>query len=143
MLAWYFFHSSYSANDVISEDYINRYTTTISKVGFLRAMFGYFSVETVTSDAEFFNSTFSQQKLGMPVLALGGEASLAPASVSQQLFDPVASDLQVDVVPKAGHWILDENPQWVASRILQFLDEDKTGIPSVDLSYLANKVTLV
>ena len=142
MLAWYFFHSSYAGNDAISEDYLNRYATSISKLGFLRAMFGYFSVQTVTSDSQFFNSTVGKQKLGMPVLALGGEASLSSVSLIQQLFGPVASDLQADVVPKAGHWILDENPQWVASRIFQFLSEDKIGIPSVDLSYLSNKVTL-
>ena len=36
----------------------------------------------------------------------------------------------------------DENPGWTANRILSFLAEDE-GIPSVDLSYLKDKVTLV
>ena len=143
MLAWYFFHSSYSGNEAISEDILNRYTTSISKPGFLRGMLDMFSVRTVTSDNQFFNSTFGEQKLSMPVLALGGEASLAPASIINQLFDPVATNLEVDVVPKAGHWILDENPNWVARRVLQFLGEDQTGIPAVDLSSLRDRVTLV
>lgn len=36
----------------------------------------------------------------------------------------------------------DENPEWTAAKIAQFIAEDG-GIPSVDLSYLTNKVTLV
>lgn len=35
----------------------------------------------------------------------------------------------------------DENPEWTANRIAQFLALDE-GIPSVDLSYLTDKVTL-
>ena len=33
----------------------------------------------------------------------------------------------------------DENPQWVAQRVNEFLAEDD-GIPAVDLSYLKNQV---
>lgn len=79
----------------------------------------------------------------MPALALGGEASFAPGDVLQQIFGSVASDLQVDVVPKAGHWVLDENPEWVADRLFKFFGENSQGIPSVDLSFLEDQVTLV
>ncbi|KAI8950720.1 Alpha/Beta hydrolase protein [Xylaria longipes] len=44
-------------------------------------------------------------KLGMPVLALGGEASSGIPSALRQSYDPVAKDLEIDVIPKAGHWI--------------------------------------
>lgn len=143
MLAWYFFHASYSGNAAVSEERLNRYATTISKPGFLRSMLNIFSVSTVTQDAAFFNATLGSNPLSMPVLALGGEASLAPSSMVKQLFGPVATDLQVDLVPKAGHWILDENPAWVANRVLQFFGNDWKPPPAVDLSFLDNKVTLV
>ena len=70
-------------------------------------------------------------------------------------------NISYDVAPKAGHWLGrllampwsyswvsadrdagDENPQWSADRLLSFFAENE-GIPSVDLSYLKDKVTLV
>ncbi|KOS46063.1 hypothetical protein ACN38_g2976 [Penicillium nordicum] len=143
MLAWYFWHASYAGNEAISEDHLNRYATSISKPGFLRSMLNIFSVSTVTQDASFFTASLGDHPLPMPALALGGEASFAPGDVLQQIFGSVASDLQVDVVPKAGHWVLDENPEWVADRLFKFFGEDSQGIPSVDLSFLEDQVTLV
>ncbi|KAJ5751434.1 uncharacterized protein N7511_008399 [Penicillium nucicola] len=143
MLAWYFWHASYSGNEAISLAHLNRYATSISKPGFLRSMLNIFSVLTVSQDASFFNASLGASPLAMPALALGGEASFAPEAVLQQIFGPVSSDLQVDVVPKAGHWVLDENPVWIADRVLKFFGEDSQGIPSVDLSFLTNQVTLV
>ena len=38
--------------------------------------------------------------------------------------------------------VADENPVWVANRVLKFLANDDSPIPSIDLSYLKDKVTL-
>ncbi|KAH7025506.1 putative hydrolase [Macrophomina phaseolina] len=141
MLAWYFFHASYSGNDAVSEAHLNAYARSISKPGFLRSMLNVFSVSTVTQDARFFNETIGQSPLQMPVLALGGEASFANPALGQT-WAPVGRDVVAEVVPKAGHWLLDENPQWVASRIVQFIGEDNGSIPTVDLSWLTDRVTL-
>jgi pimeloyl-ACP methyl ester carboxylesterase len=105
MLEWYFFHSSYSGGFAFSNDMVTTYTDSISKPGFLRAMFEYFSNPTVAQDAAFFTQTFSASKLQMPVLSLGGEASLSTKAIQQQIFQSMAENLTVDVVPKAGHWI--------------------------------------
>ena len=43
LLGWYFWHASYSGNDIISNDLLDTYTRTISKPGFLRVMFQYFA----------------------------------------------------------------------------------------------------
>ncbi|KAI9726677.1 MAG: hypothetical protein M1834_008942 [Cirrosporium novae-zelandiae] len=138
MLAWYFYHSSYSGNAAISEDYLNRYTTAISKPGFLRSGLTYFGVSF--QDEAFFNSTIKQNPLSMPVLALGGEASF-PLSVLKSTFSTVGRNVTVELIPKAGHWIGDENPKWTGNRVSRFLAEDG-GIPTVDLGYLTDKVTL-
>ncbi|KAK5132719.1 hypothetical protein LTR08_008685 [Meristemomyces frigidus] len=88
------------------------------------------------SDAEYFtNRIEGGGKLQIPVLALGGEASLSPSSNLIAVFTPVAADLTTDVVPKVGHWIGDENPTWTANRLLKFF-ENSTNMPSVDLSWL-------
>lgn len=105
MLSWYFYHASYSGNDAISSGDFDRYVRALSKPGFLRSNLNYFSQKTVAADATFFNSTLKVDKLQMPVLALGGEASFAPAELLRSLFGPMATDLSVDIIPKAGHWI--------------------------------------
>jgi len=105
MLAWYFFHASYSGMEAISHEHLDRYTTSISKPGFLRACFGYFASATVAADNRFFNATLRPNPLTQPVLTLGGEASAAPVSFLEQLWGPVGTDVIYDVVPKAGHWI--------------------------------------
>lgn len=104
-LEWYFYHGSYSGTTAFSEDTVNRYTSSISKPGFLRAMLGPFSAASITADAAFFKGTVGKNPLAMPVLAMGGEASFGLESGFKQLFGPVASDLEIDIIPKAGHWI--------------------------------------
>lgn len=104
-LEWYFYHGSYSGTAAISEDTVNRYATSISKPGFLRAMLGPFSAASVTADAAFFKSSVGVNPLTMPVLAMGGEASLGFEAALKQSYGSVTEDLEIDIVPKAGHWI--------------------------------------
>ncbi|KAI0169960.1 putative hydrolase [Hypoxylon sp. FL1284] len=141
-LEWYFFHSSYSGPTAFSEDTVNRYATSISTPGFLRAMYGPFSTASIVADASFFRGSLGPDPLAMPVLAMGGEANFGIEGILDQLFGPVAKDLETDVVPKAGHWVADENPVWVANRIQKFLAQDSSPLDPVDLSYLKDMVTL-
>ncbi|OTA94142.1 hypothetical protein M434DRAFT_21084 [Hypoxylon sp. CO27-5] len=141
-LEWYFYHGSYSGPTAFSEDTVNRYTSSIAKPGFLRAMLGPFSATSIADDASFFKGTLGVTPLDIPVLAMGGEASLGLRSTLQQSFEPVANNLELDTVPKAGHWIADENPVWVANRIQKFLADDSSPLDPVDLSYLKDMVTL-
>ncbi|CAN8099542.1 unnamed protein product [Discula destructiva] len=140
MLGWYFYHGSYSGVAAFPEDIVNRYASSISKPGFLRAMFGPFAAKNIGEDSLFFNGTVGVKPLAMPVLALGGEASFGQGMGS--LWSIVATEVLADIVPKAGHWIADENPVWVANRIIEFLAKDTSPPASVDLSWLENKVTL-
>lgn len=103
MLEWYLYHGSYSGPTSFSEDIVNRYTTSISKPGFLRAMLGPFEEKAITAASSFFRGTLGKRPLQVPTLAMGGEASLGPATKS--LWKNITSDLETDIVPKAGHWI--------------------------------------
>lgn len=141
-LQWYFFHGSYSGGASFSEDTVNRYTSSISKPGFLRAMLGPFSSTSVYEDSKFFTKALNGSKLSVPLLGMGGEASLGIQSVLQQSFEPISTDLQIDIIPKAGHWIADENPTWTANRVGKFFSDDNSTLSSIDLSYLADLVTL-
>jgi pimeloyl-ACP methyl ester carboxylesterase len=104
MLAWYFYHGSYSGDDVVSNDLLETYTRAMSKPGFLRAGMQYFAA--AFADKDYFLDRVGRGKLQMPLLVLGGEASFSPASAIRSAFAPIADDLSVDVIPKAGHWIV-------------------------------------
>ncbi|KAK3385954.1 Alpha/Beta hydrolase protein [Podospora didyma] len=140
MLEWYFFHGSYSGVTAFTEDIVNQYATSISKPGFLRAMFGPFDNKAIAADASFFKGTIGKKPLSIPTLSLGGEASLGPGA--SLVFANVSTNVEADIVPKAGHWIADENPDWVAKRIARFLSKDTSPLPKIDLSYLKDRVTL-
>jgi pimeloyl-ACP methyl ester carboxylesterase len=113
MLAWYFYHSSYAGNSAISEDKLNRYTTAISKPGFLRSGLEYFAAEY--DDAAFFSSTLKSNPLQLPVLAMGGEASFGSIPLLQQAWGGAVTNATYDVVPKAGHWIGEWNTAHISS----------------------------
>uniref|UniRef100_A0A4E9EEA4 AB hydrolase-1 domain-containing protein n=1 Tax=Gibberella zeae TaxID=5518 RepID=A0A4E9EEA4_GIBZA len=140
-LQWYFYHSSYSGVESFSEETVNRYTSSISKPGFLRAMLGPFSSTTVFKDAEFFKTSLNESKLSVPLLGMGGEASLGLKAVIQKSYEPISTNLEIDVIPKAGHWIADENPKWTAKRLAKFFQDDERP-KEVDLAYLDDMVTL-
>ncbi|KAF2660049.1 alpha/beta-hydrolase [Lophiostoma macrostomum CBS 122681] len=138
MLAWYFYHGSYSGTQAVSADHLQRYATEISKPGFLRAGLSYFAAKWV--DEKYFTAAIEEKgRLGMPVLALGGEASIG--TLMGDFFGNVCSDLVAEAIPKAGHWIGDENPEWSARRALRFFGEG-VGIPRVDFGWLEDRVTL-
>lgn len=105
LLQWYFYHGSYSGTASFSEDTVNRYTTSISKPGFLRAMFGPFSASTIAADSKYFQAALNTTKLEAPVLGMGGEASLGLEAGLKSTFGPISTNVEIDIVPKAGHWI--------------------------------------
>lgn len=107
MLSWYFYHASYTGNSAISEDRLNKYTTAISKPGFLRSGLEYFAAQY--QDADFFTSRFASNPLTIPLLAMGGEASFGDYALLKQAFSKVGSNVSYDIVPKAGHWICKSN----------------------------------
>lgn len=59
-------------------------------------------------------------KLGMPVLALGGEKSFGPMMAT--VMRSAASNVTEGVVPDSGHWIMEENPKATIALVRPFLD---------------------
>ena len=60
-------------------------------------------------------------KLTMPVLALGAEKSFGSAEAD--VLRVVAANVTMGIVPKSGHWIMDENPQATTAMIVDFLSK--------------------
>lgn len=69
------------------------------------------------------NQRFSQTKLTMPVLALGGDESIGPYVV--QLFASLAQNVTGGsvngIVPRSGHWLVEDQPEIVLRELLLFL----------------------
>jgi pimeloyl-ACP methyl ester carboxylesterase len=92
------------------------YTTAYARPGRMRAGWAYF-VSFPQAATDF--SQLAQTRLTMPVLAIGGEKSLA-AVLAQQM-SLVASEVTVVVLKDTGHWILEENPKETTDALLKFL----------------------
>ncbi len=58
-------------------------------------------------------------KLSMPVLAVGGEKSYGAGMATELAF--VADNVQGGIIPKSGHWIMEENPEATTKLIVDFL----------------------
>jgi pimeloyl-ACP methyl ester carboxylesterase len=58
-------------------------------------------------------------KLGMPVLAIGGEKSFGPMMATVMRF--AASDVTEGIIPDSGHWIMEENPTATSVIVRSFL----------------------
>ncbi len=58
----------------------------------------------------------AEGKLTMPVLAIGGEKSFGPMMAEVMRY--AATNVQEGIVPKAGHWVMEENPKATISLIL-------------------------
>ncbi|WP_262030282.1 alpha/beta fold hydrolase [Microvirga sp. Mcv34] len=61
----------------------------------------------------------SKGKLGMPVLAIGGEKSFGPMMATVMRF--AASDVTEGIIPDSGHWIMEENPTATSAMVRSFL----------------------
>ena len=118
LLSWFFWHLSYAGGRVTATHF-EEYVRQVSKPGALRAGIEYYA--SVWQDA-LDNAELKERPLSMPALALGGEASSGPAL--EQIWRPVLSEFRAQVIPKAGHWLGDENPDAVADALLVFFGEN-------------------
>ena len=66
-----------------------------------------------------------KQKLAMPVLVLSGERGI-PQAQTLACVRQVAENIEVDLVPSAGHLYAHDNPEWVADRLHAFLTQGTT-----------------
>ena len=83
---------------------------------FLRA--GFELYRDFPNDEQRF-AQFQRTKLRIPVLAMGGEAD--NGSMIEQMARELASDVSGAIVPGGGHWSPEENPDFVAAQIIDFL----------------------
>jgi pimeloyl-ACP methyl ester carboxylesterase len=92
------------------------YAAQYAQPGAMRAGFAQF---TAFSQDVKDNEVFQQTKLTMPVLAIGGEKSFG--ATQAVVMRNVAVDVTGVVIPGAGHWLMEENPEATDAAIRSFL----------------------
>ena len=93
------------------------YAAAYAKPGGMRAGFEYF--KAFSQDASDFEQ-FSRTKLSMPVLVLTGEKASGTVLIDQTRL--AATNVQGEVIPGSGHWLMEEAREQVIPRIVAFLD---------------------
>ncbi|RKH01689.1 alpha/beta hydrolase [Corallococcus sp. CA053C] len=93
------------------------YTKAYAQPGGMQAGFEYF--KSFERDAQDF-AKFGETKLTMPVLVLTGEKASGNGLIEQAKL--VATQVQGQVVPGSGHWLMEEAPQVVVPALTTFLN---------------------
>ncbi|OLT19154.1 alpha/beta hydrolase [Actinomadura sp. CNU-125] len=78
------------------------------------------------------NKAGAGEKLAMPVLAMGSESVFGPAVA--QSFRQVATDVRQAVAPDTGHWIPEENPEFLKQCATLFFGPEPQEAPTGDLA---------
>jgi len=118
-LTWFY---RYTCNPAaITKEDIDEYVSHYSAPGGMRAGFEYYRAFPI--DAEQIKE-YSKVKLPMPVLALGGENSFGTAPlVSMQ---SISTNVRGGIVPFSGHWIPEEQPDFVVDQLFKFFGNSTT-----------------
>jgi len=81
---------------------------------------GFSQFAAFDQDALDNQSFLAQGKLTMPMLAVGGEKSFGSMMAAVMRF--AATDVREGVVPDAGHWLMEEQPEATVKMVRSFLD---------------------
>jgi pimeloyl-ACP methyl ester carboxylesterase len=114
------FWNEFSADPArIDEDTRNHFATQYAAPGAMRAGFAQFAA--FDQDARD-NAEFARNSLTMPVLAIGGDRSdRAFSGTTARAMRKLAANVEESLIPAAGHWLLEENPQSTVARVSAFL----------------------
>jgi pimeloyl-ACP methyl ester carboxylesterase len=97
------------------------YAAAYARPGRMRAAWAYFvSFQQAAKDF----ARFSQTKLTMPVLSIGGEKANG-AALGRQV-QLVATNAKSVTLPNTGHWVMEENPQATTDALVSFLSGRST-----------------
>lgn len=113
------FYDSLAVNRAgITPEAEDEYTRCYSQPGAMRASFELYRAfaKDVVDNREFF-----KQKLDLPVLALASPVVTGP--FMGVMLGEAANNFRLEMVPNAGHWIAEENPQFALEAIQNYFRE--------------------
>ena len=95
------------------------YAALYAQPGAMRAGFAQFAA--FDQDAIDNKGFLAHGKLTMPVLAVGGAASFGPTMAA--VMRAAATDVEEQVIPHSGHWLMEEQPLATVAAVRAFLDK--------------------
>ena len=120
-LSWFYRTFAYRPDAITTAD-LDEYVRTYSQPGAMRAGFAYY--RALFKDVADNRAVLAQDKLAMPVLALGGAVSYphgrGRGSAPEQSLRQVARDVRGAVVTDCGHFIPEEAPDVLIRYLLDF-----------------------
>jgi pimeloyl-ACP methyl ester carboxylesterase len=127
-LSWFYRNLAYNPSAITQAD-INEFVSHYSAPGGMRAGFEYY--RAFPQDA-IQNENYSKTKLTMPVLALGagyipvfgGNITMPSIIYGMKI---LAQNVQGITVPNSGHWIPEEQPQFVINQLSNFFGSNTTN----------------
>src|ERR671921_2038100 len=126
-LSWFFQNLAFNPAAVSQAD-INEYVSHYSAPGGMRAGFEYY--RAIPQDA-IQNENYSKTKLTMPVLALGAGYIPAfggnPNTAAENGMKMLAQNVTGIIVPNSGHFIAEEQPQFVINQLSNFFGRNTTN----------------
>jgi pimeloyl-ACP methyl ester carboxylesterase len=118
LLTWYFWHRAYNPDAVDQADF-EIYVRQLQKPGALRGGFMHFA--SVFEDTALFKTWAGASKLGMPALGVGGES--AAGIYPEMALKALATNVRGAVIPKCGHWVVEEAQVALGNVLLDFVAE--------------------
>ena len=121
VINWLFENYGYRANCISDEDKAE-FLRTYKKPGAFRALLEIY--RALPRDAEDNRAILARNgKLKMPVLALGGDKSFGRGSECIESLRRVAENVRGGLVEDCGHWIAEEQPDFLAQELLGFFGQ--------------------
>jgi pimeloyl-ACP methyl ester carboxylesterase len=125
-LSWFYRTFAYRPDAITSDD-LDEYVRTYRQPGAMRAGFAYY--RALLQDIADNKAVLAQDKLAMPVLAIGGAVSYphgrGRGTAPEQSLRQVALDVRGAVVPDCGHFIPEEAPDVLIKHLLDFFAAEK------------------
>src|SRR3954447_1851756 len=126
-LSWHYQNLAYNPA-AITQEAINEYVSHYSAPGGMRAGFEYY--RAIPQDA-IQNKNYSNTKLTMPVLTLGGGyipffGGNIKMSIAEYGMKKLAQNVTGIIVPNSGHYIQEEQPQFLIKQLSNFFGQNNT-----------------
>ena len=123
-LSWHYRGLAYN-REAITEADIDTYVKSYSAPGGMRAGFEYYRAFPMNAEQ---NKALSETKLQIPVLAIGGDIYPAlggdlPGNLTLNSTQALAANVTGITVPLSGHYIAEEQPQFVTEQLTKFFGE--------------------
>jgi pimeloyl-ACP methyl ester carboxylesterase len=123
-LSWHYRGLAYNP-EAITEADIDKYVSSYSASGGMRAGFEYYRAFPINEEQ---NKALSETKLQIPVLALAGDiypalGGDAPGNFALESTQGLAENIKGVIVPLSGHYMPEEQPQFVVEQLTKFFSE--------------------